>query len=662
MWISPALSKMFCKGDVFSRLPLETQHQILTEVDNKTSQLNAAEASESMADTLGASSPLLQAAYVEVRLSKDMIQDAMAVILFPRGNGRSIAARISQHMEHWRSKKLPNPLKRCFSGLAGKLYEYVVLIESFLRDYISKATSQYLPRACLRLPSIADSSYTQLSEAEYGDPGASLDDLTSLERQRLFEAFLQYELYCLVYPIEASSMPYRHGHPPKERPWDKMPKFRGKPFEPVVVDMMQCVHEYYRTVYGALAARFVDGGLRVPGLPDTMYPFKSEVKFQFGIPQGLVFPDDVQFRPELYLESHDPEAVRTLINSLAGCGARLLAKVLKSDMHKSKSFFAHLYDELTTLGPINVPTDTSTPLGDTNLMKSGALVNMWQRFRPRLQVARGPRSLLGAFFRMYRQRAWAFFDDGRFYKGNLNMCDMALFKLTKLQLEATYGDTRRARLCGRRHLSTMCLGTRGSPLIHRLGRGVYRSRYPTLVRMLGEDAPDEKSDATDDRPKAKAIAMEHKRAAKFDVTCDAPEDEAGAMGATDSVDFVYTGNIPNVQVLVTEDMHDEEDAFTDSDYDDHETLVGSMLADESDDDSLCSKCGATLWTRPSYVDLSSDEGIEIDPRELVPRISQYCEYCDLDQAISMEEEPLQQRCSDFPLRMGHVRFKAARFS
>jgi hypothetical protein len=80
---------------------------------------------------------------------------------------------------------------------------------------------------------------------------------------------------------------------------------------------------------------------------------------------------------------------------------------------------------------------------------------------------------------MYRQRAWAFFDDERLFKDGVHLCGFQDFQARASRMDTKEYKSRRSR---RQHLSAMMMGQSPSPHREDLKRGV--EYYPTLERVL----------------------------------------------------------------------------------------------------------------------------------------------------------------------------------
>ncbi|KAI1184711.1 hypothetical protein F5B17DRAFT_410943 [Nemania serpens] len=134
----------------------------------------------------------------KVNLDDDMVQDAMAIILFPPRNNAGLAESVPQrhHFLEWFNRRFPNPLKKeppmnekdknLVKEIA-KLYNRLLL---FIEDYLTKATAACPSREYLCLPHPS-------GQLTFKDrpvcPTIDVTQCNSTEQRRLLRAFLKYE-------------------------------------------------------------------------------------------------------------------------------------------------------------------------------------------------------------------------------------------------------------------------------------------------------------------------------------------------------------------------------------------------------------------------------------------------------------------------------------
>ncbi|KAF5011866.1 hypothetical protein FDECE_2057 [Fusarium decemcellulare] len=401
------------------------------------------------------SSLALKRSFIAQRVHEDDIQTAMAIALLPAEEGllpHEFGRLTQTHRLRYHRRELPNPMKDHQPDMLGQLYKVIYSIDGYIQDYVFKATSSSLPHACLLLPDFAHHSYTRVSKiACAGNPGVGFDALRPTEIQGLFRSFLEYELTCRanpIRPIQGRSYPWWSVH----SIWSRSPQ------RDLTVDRMQCVHEYYRTIVGAVIARLVDGGMQLPPLPHSSRSFDDEPDVP-GIPHGLVFPDDVQFNPDLYMTGLDPGARRNLVDCLAACGTKVIQNLIETSVDEAKILIERFHNELAETPPEAIPHSSCLPPPDMVLKEDDREDGAWAKLKYSFHRNRGNSFLGSAYIRMYRQRAWAFFEDVRFYEDECALCTFEEFKYRELDAESMLGNLVDARVEGRGAWSTIRLGT-----------------------------------------------------------------------------------------------------------------------------------------------------------------------------------------------------------
>lgn len=405
---------------------------------------------------------------------KSRTQDVMAIVKFPRrGKFVYMPNAINIHLEQWLALELLDPLEEYLPKELDKVYQFVRLTEQYMEDYLSKALSSDLVHAYLKLPHWCHLSYDEHRTVEVkSQDRVHLNSLSSIERDRLFQAFFHYQLNCLAKPVRPRY--WSQTRFPEEQSWWLVPQW-GTSYRPSIrdIDATQCVHEYFRTLVGALAARFADDGFKALA---ARFDGRHEA---WSTLEGLVFPDNVQFNPELHMTSPDSSAICILINCLAASGVTLADELLRLDIEECKAFFDHLYDEMTIQTPMMASRSSSHPTIDRYYNPVIPDDGLWAELRFRFHFAQGPEDLKQAYIRMYRQRAWAFFDDERLFKDGVNLCGFQDFQARASRMDTKEYKSRRSR---RQHLSAMMMGQSPSPHREDLKRGV--EYYPTLERVL----------------------------------------------------------------------------------------------------------------------------------------------------------------------------------
>ncbi|KAI0535277.1 hypothetical protein GGR58DRAFT_529675 [Xylaria digitata] len=131
----------------------------------------------------------------------------MAIILFPtRHTAGVFSGSLYHHCRSWEAQTLPNPLRRpddeCNDTPSDDLvwlYRLHSRLLLFIEDYLTKATATDPSREYFGLSPLPLHSQYLTYMGHPLSPRFSAANLTNPERQRLFRAFLRYELLCKVF-------------------------------------------------------------------------------------------------------------------------------------------------------------------------------------------------------------------------------------------------------------------------------------------------------------------------------------------------------------------------------------------------------------------------------------------------------------------------------
>ncbi|KAI1123315.1 hypothetical protein F5Y10DRAFT_286310 [Nemania abortiva] len=184
----------------------------------------------------------------------DMVQDAMAIILLPTQHTSGIFSDpLCLHYMSWEAQILPNPLRRpddeCDDTPSDDLFRLYRLhsrLLLFIEDYLTKATAVDPSREyfCLS-PLSPDSQYLRYMGHPLC-PRFSAAALTSPERQRLFRAFLRYELLCKMFCSDHLG----------DGSWylklSSLWKYKGRAFQQVEAEAIKCVQSYVESLHKAI--------------------------------------------------------------------------------------------------------------------------------------------------------------------------------------------------------------------------------------------------------------------------------------------------------------------------------------------------------------------------------------------------------------------------
>ena len=313
--------------DPFGKLPPEIRIQVLTSTRCKSTILRLIGASPTMLQQYCVHKKCITRQVLAAEFDDQMIQDAMAVILFPplqhsshEPEGRLRSEPIDLHISAWERSQLPDPLKDKDDHLLDQLNKLHSRILFLAEDYITKATSTIPSWAHVFLPDIRQSS----AEGCLIFKGAKIParfnfaNLTSLERKRFVRAFLKYELLC-----KANNTLYTPSHLPPR-------KVSNAEWEAV-----GCIHRYLCSLYGALFAQCTDAELSSLStelrFPNTFYFDANRHTPKLGL--DLTDPPERRQDPEFELRPSWPsDEYRDCASYFSILGLGYLSKFLHYDM------------------------------------------------------------------------------------------------------------------------------------------------------------------------------------------------------------------------------------------------------------------------------------------------------------------------------------------
>ncbi|KAF5001073.1 hypothetical protein FGRMN_1267 [Fusarium graminum] len=380
--------------DPFNKLPPELHLRVLLAIRCRNSVSCLTQASPIMRQQYFAHKAYLEKKLLASDFGEAGIQDAIAILLFPVP-ACSVSA-VSQHLRSWSKGQLPDPFESNNEQLLRELIRLHGFLLMFIEDYITKAIATDPSREYLCLPTLSlDRERSFFREEDVFVPFDSTH-LTSSEMQRFMRAFLRYELDCKVHvatilfqqTVKLSLK--RH--------------FKRRKLNELEHEAIMCVESYVQSLYGAMIAQCGDAWL--PTSPENSSTEK-----------GLLFPDSFYMDPEAYGSDLGLGDIggATIANRLSDFGLDLAAELLcifkDKNVHKVelKRFFvkisnSDLYEFITGMGHLE-----SDILEDPECQQpTGLDAPMYHRLRGRL--CRG-----GLLTKIYRRRAWVFFDNDRLY-------------------------------------------------------------------------------------------------------------------------------------------------------------------------------------------------------------------------------------------------------
>ncbi|KAI5458126.1 hypothetical protein BGZ63DRAFT_466674 [Mariannaea sp. PMI_226] len=348
-------------------------------------------------------------------LPKDLMQLVLAIALFPKGD----ALRAESHLNLWACGTFPDLIETPNPELIGcgsdkliyDVYNIVSKLKLFIQDYLNKTARKNLRKACSELPYWCTMT-PRIDLQTCPEGGISITDLSKDEQYRFMKAFLQYELMCKLHPLQpARDRSQLH---PTEWDWIRLFTLESAHAEDETKvdtsgpELLQCVHEYLRTLYGAIILSHYTPFVSPSKYPGTDICITNEGQFPF--------PYSEQFHPELMLQIFDPvQNGRNIsfFDYLASCGFDLAMSFLTSKHRSYPEMLNRLWDEISWRKPQHVARSIPATYEPT-VVDSRSSSN-FRYARIRFHQVRGYHITETSWRSTLRQRGWAFFDDDRFY-------------------------------------------------------------------------------------------------------------------------------------------------------------------------------------------------------------------------------------------------------
>ncbi|KAF5645119.1 hypothetical protein F52700_2319 [Fusarium sp. NRRL 52700] len=376
--------------DPFNKLPAELRLSILILTRSKRSVSSLTRASPAMLRQYHTHERYIARSLIAADSDDDMIQDAMAILLIQN----SCKVSMHKYILDWSNHRLPNPLKDHNNLRLSQLFDQLNTLHSrllfFIEDYVTKATSFYPPREYLCLPqtSLSKLPTTEghlMFNGQKITARFNVSNLKDTEIRRFLKAFLLYELNCRVKTSLAAIRP-------------RLPQ---RKLDTAEHEAIKCVETYVCSLYCAMFAQCGDAWL-----PDLSTSLQT----------GLLFPDTFYISPEIYasdmgqLQRVRAGYIMKNENKVEGSFARFgfgpLIEFLSHDMSdlrdkqalkgRLRTWYLEHYEYSYKCGILcstEIITSRASPIYsqlsskvDTELQRN-----------------------------IYRQRAWAFFDDRRLY-------------------------------------------------------------------------------------------------------------------------------------------------------------------------------------------------------------------------------------------------------
>ncbi|KAF5535475.1 hypothetical protein FNAPI_12039 [Fusarium napiforme] len=230
--------------------------------DNETHiKPNATESVLSQTESTTADRKIVQD-QIKADFDEEMLQDAMAILKLQDliVLSKQDQARIKDipiMMGKWATQKLADTVSALEDqSTVDGIYKLHQLLLSLIKDYLTKATSDFLPRAYRGFPMVdRELTYTEHPRPE---GGFDLDLVGQSGRKLLFWAFLRHELMSKV-RLYAANVDHCY------RPPVELSRREGRKFLPWEDEAIRCVHTYIQTLYTAFFSEW--SGAEVPYPP-----------------------------------------------------------------------------------------------------------------------------------------------------------------------------------------------------------------------------------------------------------------------------------------------------------------------------------------------------------------------------------------------------------
>jgi hypothetical protein len=369
--------------DPFSDLTDKLRLLILTSLGDTESAVTAARASPALLRAWTQNEDTLLAPLVSSLFPGDLLQDALAVLCFPRDEQAHLRkAVVDAHLRSWGHKQLRLDEKKH----SHQLCVLHTRLWWLIKDYLAKATSLYLPRAYRYFPPGCHESFKG-SLVSSGDrfltplqPFAE-GSLSETSRRRILRAFLKYEILCKVYgPVvntnrreNLSPESFHDQHraedsnqdsSPEELfvkwDWNLLDKYQSDRPDSASTDALSCVREYIITLYEGMISDYI----RVTPAPRRLRAWEclrlpSRLGLG-GIPSPwvvlprlreahvIVSRADDYWSPDMDGKWSSPDA---MISLLASTGLNVLFHTLRCGQNELRRFYKHLAIEITECPP-----------------------------------------------------------------------------------------------------------------------------------------------------------------------------------------------------------------------------------------------------------------------------------------------------------------------
>jgi hypothetical protein len=331
-----------------------------------------------------------------------MIQDAMGIILFPSlRESRRSTLLVHAHLHSWELHELPNPLATRDTVLMNQLDNLHSFLMVFVEDYITKATAAFPPREYICLPQLSHNQSHLIFKGQKITKRFDSGHLLEGERRRFLRAFLRVELLSLVQSALSFS----------DRNHDLFRKLAIKVARQDR-EAIHCVWLYTSSLYGAIFAHCADAWL-----PAAEAPPETGLLFP-----DTVFADPIEYGKDIGMTGQEEQSA---IENMARYGfswiftvirfaiarpqdpkaLEILVKKVCRSMDRTLNI-EHFFKRRLPWEAIFDTVYRNKPDGRQGLAEPG----WWKFLGSKLPNRHG-----GIQNKIFQQRAWAFFEDDRYY-------------------------------------------------------------------------------------------------------------------------------------------------------------------------------------------------------------------------------------------------------
>ncbi|KAJ4138748.1 hypothetical protein NW768_002620 [Fusarium equiseti] len=377
--------------------------------------------------------------------NREMIQDAMAIILCPKHRGSGLhrleglaAKHMVRFIRAWSEYRLPNPLEEdkdygYLLDRINKLHNQLLLL---IEDFITKGTASHPPREYSCLPQRRTNERHLMFRGHKIARRFDSAYLSAAERKRFLRTFLVHELCSMTGNIEFHQQALN---------MSRNAMIYTRILSRTEYEALECVDGYYRSLYGAMFAQCANDG-RLPRANEG-----CSLRDRIRNPNNSVF-DAEHYEPELAWYRSNGIGV----DNYAECFSRL-------GLHRILEFLSH--DMTTADGRKALQVEMKLVWDSEDPGKTKKWADAYKSLLLAVQV--GPLEKvyksIGVHDRndvrlmVAQQSAWVFFDDERFYPPAPTYRCTEQRKQSKKQPGKKYDRREIVLKCGRRDRPKRCI-------------------------------------------------------------------------------------------------------------------------------------------------------------------------------------------------------------